>query len=53
MAEQKEPVKRRAALKILKPVMDPRQVVGRFEAEHTRWPRRGEFMPAASNLADF
>jgi hypothetical protein len=33
MAEQKEPVKRRVALKILKLGMDTRQVVGRFEAE--------------------
>ena len=33
MAEQREPVKRRVALKIIKPGMDSRQVVGRFEAE--------------------
>ena len=33
MAEQKEPVKRRVALKIIKLGMDTRQVVGRFEAE--------------------
>jgi serine/threonine protein kinase len=33
MAEQKEPVKRRVALKIIKPGMDTRQVVARFEAE--------------------
>src|SRR4029434_7115235 len=33
MAEQREPVKRRVALKILKPGMDSRQVVARFEAE--------------------
>lgn len=32
-AEQKEPVKRRVALKIIKPGMDSRQVVARFEAE--------------------
>jgi eukaryotic-like serine/threonine-protein kinase len=33
LAEQREPVKRRVALKILKPGMDTRQVVARFEAE--------------------
>jgi len=33
LAEQKEPVRRRVALKIIKPGMDSRQVVARFEAE--------------------
>jgi WD40 repeat protein/serine/threonine protein kinase len=33
LAKQKEPVKRRVALKIIKPGMDSRQVVIRFEAE--------------------
>ena len=33
LAEQLEPVKRRVALKILKPGMDSRQVLARFEAE--------------------
>lgn len=33
LAEQKEPVKRRVALKIIKLGMDTRQVVARFEAE--------------------
>jgi WD40 repeat protein/serine/threonine protein kinase len=33
MAEQREPVKRRIALKIIKPGMDSRQIVARFEAE--------------------
>ena len=33
MAEQKEPVKRRVALKIIKPGMDTGQVIARFEAE--------------------
>lgn len=33
MAEQKHPVKRRVALKIIKPGMDTKQVVARFEAE--------------------
>src|SRR5436190_3637126 len=33
MAEQTEPVRRRVALKILKPGMDTRQVIARFEAE--------------------
>jgi len=32
MAEQREPVKRRVALKIIKLGMDTRQVVARFEA---------------------
>src|SRR5262249_48512495 len=33
MAEQQAPVRRKVALKILKPGMDTRQVVARFEAE--------------------
>jgi len=33
LAEQEEPVKRRVALKLVKPGMDTRQVVARFEAE--------------------
>ncbi len=33
MAEQREPVRRRVALKIVKPGMDTRAVVARFEAE--------------------
>ena len=33
MAEQEEPVRRRVALKIIKPGMDTREVVARFEAE--------------------
>jgi len=33
MAEQQEPVKRRVALKAIKPGMDTRQVLARFEAE--------------------
>src|SRR5262245_3009185 len=33
MAEQHQPVRRRVALKIIKPGMDTRQVVARFEAE--------------------
>ena len=33
MAEQVEPVQRRVALKIIKPGMDSRQVIARFEAE--------------------
>src|SRR5262245_50672704 len=32
MAEQTEPVRRKVALKILKPGMDSRQVIARFEA---------------------
>src|SRR5262249_23505793 len=33
MAEQTEPVRRKVALKVLKPGMDTRQVVARFQAE--------------------
>jgi serine/threonine protein kinase len=33
MAEQEQPVRRKVALKVLKPGMDTRQVVARFEAE--------------------
>ncbi|MGD2122933.1 MAG: serine/threonine-protein kinase, partial [Gemmatimonadota bacterium] len=33
MAEQEEPIRRRVALKIIKPGMDTKQVIARFEAE--------------------
>src|SRR5262245_4861534 len=33
MAEQQEPIRRRVALKVIKPGMDTRQVIARFEAE--------------------
>ncbi|MHB8957744.1 MAG: hypothetical protein ACYC4U_32680 [Pirellulaceae bacterium] len=33
MASQREPIRRRVALKIIKPGMDTREVVTRFEAE--------------------
>src|SRR5215469_4101861 len=33
MAEQEEPVRRKVALKIIKPGMDTRSVIARFEAE--------------------
>jgi tetratricopeptide (TPR) repeat protein/tRNA A-37 threonylcarbamoyl transferase component Bud32 len=33
VAEQQEPIRRRVALKVLKPGMDTRQVIARFEAE--------------------
>ena len=33
VAEQQEPVRRKVALKIIKPGMDSRQVIARFEAE--------------------
>jgi serine/threonine protein kinase len=33
LAEQREPVRRRVALKIIKPGMDTREVIARFEAE--------------------
>ena len=33
MAEQEEPVRRRVALKVIKLGMDPKSVIGRFEAE--------------------
>jgi len=33
MAEQLEPIRRRVALKIVKPGMDTKQVIARFEAE--------------------
>ncbi len=34
VAEQLEPVRRKVALKIIKPGMDTKQVIARFEAEH-------------------
>src|SRR5262249_873252 len=33
MAEQQEPIRRKVALKVLKPGMDTKQVIARFEAE--------------------
>jgi tetratricopeptide (TPR) repeat protein/tRNA A-37 threonylcarbamoyl transferase component Bud32 len=33
LAEQNEPIKRRVALKVVKPGMDSKRVIGRFEAE--------------------
>jgi hypothetical protein len=33
MAEQEAPLRRKVALKIIKPGMDSRQVIARFEAE--------------------
>ena len=33
MAEQEEPIRRRVALKVIKPGMDTKQVIARFEAE--------------------
>jgi hypothetical protein len=33
MAEQTEPIRRKVALKVIKPGMDTRQVIARFEAE--------------------
>ena len=33
MAEQSRPVQRKVALKVIKPGMDSRQVIARFEAE--------------------
>jgi len=33
LAEQQRPVKRRVALKVIKPGMDTKQVIARFEAE--------------------
>jgi serine/threonine protein kinase len=33
MAEQQQPIRRKVALKVLKPGMDTRQVIARFEAE--------------------
>ncbi len=47
MAEQREPVKRRVALKIIKLGMDTKQVVGRFEAE-----RQALAMLAHPNIAN-
>ena len=38
MAEQRAPVKRRVALKIIKPGMDSKQVLARFEAERQALP---------------
>ena len=33
LAEQQQPVQRKVALKIIKPGMDSREVIGRFETE--------------------
>ena len=36
VAEQQQPVHRKVALKVIKPGMDSRQVIARFEAEQSR-----------------
>lgn len=46
MAEQEQPVRRRVAVKIIKPGMDSRQVIARFEAE-----RQALAMMEHSNIA--
>jgi serine/threonine protein kinase/WD40 repeat protein len=46
MAEQEQPVRRKVALKIIKPGMDSRQVIARFEAE-----RQALAMMDHSNIA--
>ena len=38
VAEQAKPVRRKVALKIIKPGMDSQQVIARFEAERQAWP---------------
>jgi hypothetical protein len=45
MAEQREPVRRKVALKIIKPGMDTREVIARFEAE-----RQGQVAKTGKNL---
>ena len=37
LAEQQRPVKRQVALKVIKPGMDTKQVIARFEAERQAW----------------
>ncbi len=37
VAEQTEPVKRKVAIKVIKPGMDSKQVIARFEAERQAW----------------
>ena len=37
LAAQQHPVERQVALKIIKPGLDTRQVIARFEAERRRW----------------
>ena len=37
VAEQSQPVRRKVALKLIKPGMDSRSVLARFEAERRRW----------------
>ena len=54
MAEQTSPVKRRVALKIIRPGMDSRQVIARFEAERQALammdhPNIAKVLDAASN----
>ena len=47
MAEQEEPMRRRVALKIIKPGMDTKSVIARFEAERqtlARMPRPWGFL---------
>ncbi|MHC4309196.1 MAG: hypothetical protein ACYSSN_04560 [Planctomycetota bacterium] len=42
LAERQRPVKRRVALKVIKPGMDTKQVIARFEAERQGWQHFGE-----------
>jgi serine/threonine protein kinase len=37
LAEQVEPIRRRVALKVVKPGMDSGEVIARFEAERKHW----------------
>jgi hypothetical protein len=46
-AEQREPVKRRVALKIIKLGVDTKQVVARFEAGRRQFERAGFTQPSA------
>ena len=51
MAEQEEPVRRRAALKIIRLGMDRREVVARFEAERQALARANRVLDSAEVLS--
>ena len=48
LAEQQKPVRRRVALKVVKPGMDTKQVIARFETERQAW--RWRWSSAAAHV---
>ena len=51
LAEQQRPVKRRVALKVIKPGMDTKQVIARFEAERQALALLDHLRPGLGSLS--